>query len=336
MKQRWRRTFTLVAKLGVAVALLWWLSRKLDFGVIVGKVLMLSPLIVLLCVSLALCSNILTILRWKLLTNQIGIQIGTSKILRYGLIGSFFNQALPSSFGGDGIRFWLLYRDRIPASLAVRSIFLDRFVGFVLLFLLSMYGLPWLLRQLLGIDPRLTWLGFVCGILLGVAGFAFVTQQTIRLSRYRIGRLLVQIVTDLKFVPMNISSLIQVALVSAAAQFLLFFVVWILVRQFDQGASFVDVLTVTPVIFILLIVPVSIAGWGLREGLFVAGLSLIGVSQEVALVSSILFGLINLVACLIGGGIWIFDGLRAKSDSHPTGESHGGSPAAIAVDRRVR
>jgi glycosyltransferase 2 family protein len=332
MKQGWQRPLALVAKVGVAIALLWWLSRKLDFDLVARKLLMLSPTVILLSVALTFCSNVLAIVRWKFLTNQVGIRIGSLKILRYGLIGSFFNQALPSSFGGDGIRFWLLYRDRIPASLAVRSIFLDRFVGFIVLLALSMYGLPKLLWQLLGIDARLTWLGFVCGILLCVAGFVFVAYQTNRLNRYRVGRLLLQIVADLKYLPMNIWNLVPVALVSVSAQFLMFCVVWILVRQFDQGASFVDVLTVTPVIFILLIIPISIAGWGLREGLFVAGLGLIGVSQDVALISSILFGVINLAASLVGGAIWIFDDLRAKKVSQLTGDDGGSSPAAIAVD----
>lgn len=331
MKQGWRRPLTLVAKVGVAIALLWWLSRKLDFDLVVSKLLMLSPAVILLSVALTFCSNVLAIVRWKFLTNQVGIRIGLLKILRYGLIGGFFNQALPSSFGGDGIRFWLLYRDRIPASLAVRSIFLDRFVGFVVLLVLGMYGLPRLLWQLLGIDVRLTWLGFVCGVLLCVAGFAFVTYQTNRLNRYRVGQLLLQIVTDLKYLPMNIWSSVQVALVSVSAQFLMFCVVWVLVHQFDQSVSFVDVLTVTPVIFILLVIPISIAGWGLREGLFVAGLGLIGVSQDVALISSILFGMINLAASLVGGAIWIFDDLRAKKGSQSTGENDGNLPSAIAV-----
>jgi glycosyltransferase 2 family protein len=332
MKARWRKLFALVVKLAIAIALLWWVSRKLDFDVVRGRLLMLSPVAILLGVALIFCSNSLAAVRWKLLTSQVGIRIGTARILRYGLIGSFFNQALPSAFGGDGVRFWLLYRDRIPAALAVRSLFLDRFVGFVFLIIPSLYGLPRLLWQHLAIDPRLTWVGVACGILLCVVAAAFIAQQRNRLSRYRIGRLVVQIVDDLKFLPTNISSLVRVAIVSAGVQFLLFYVVWILVRQFDQGVSFLDVLTVIPVTFILLAIPISIAGWGLREGLFVAGLGLIGVSRDVALVSSILFGLSSLAASLIGGVIWIFDDRRLKKNAPPADESRG-VPAAIAVDQ---
>jgi glycosyltransferase 2 family protein len=322
MKARWRRSFLLVAKLGVAIALLWWVSRKLDFDVVRGRLLMLSPATVLLSIALIFCSNILATVRWKLLASQVGIRLGMARILRYGLIGSFFNQTLPSSVGGDGIRFWLLYRDRIPVSLAVRSIFLDRFVGFVFLVVPSLYGLPRLLWQLLTIDPRLTWAGLACGVVLCVLAVTFAAQQRNRLNRYRIGRLVVQIGDDLKFLPTNISSLVRVAIVSAGVPFVLFYVVWILVHQFDRTVSFLDVLTVIPVTFILLVIPISIAGWGLREGLFVAGLGLIGVSQDVALVSSVLFGLASLAASLIGGVLWIFDERGVKKASESADESY--------------
>jgi hypothetical protein len=68
------------------------------------------------------------------------------------------------------------------------------------------------------------------------------------------------------------------------------FASWILVRQFDPSVSFVDVLTVTPVIFILFIIPISIAGWGCAKDCFVAGLGLIGVSHDAALIRQYCWG----------------------------------------------
>jgi glycosyltransferase 2 family protein len=312
MKAGWVKPLTLIAKLGITVALLWWLSRKLDLGIVLQKVQMISVAAILLSVVLTFCGNVLAIVRWNIFVKMTSIPARTSTILRYGLVGCFFNQALPSSLGGDGIRFWLLYRDKVPASFALRSIFLDRLVGFALLLLLSLYGLPRLLRELFAVDFRVFLMGLACCLLLGAIALKTITDQKDRLNRYRIGRLLVQIVGDLKLLISNYPRLIEVAAVSVLAQLTVFCVVWILVREFDPAVSFVDVLTVTPVIFILLIIPISIAGWGLREGLFLAGLGLIGVSHDAALISSILFGLVSLAASLIGGVIWIFDNLKVK------------------------
>lgn len=331
MKAPWGKPVTLIAKLGITVVLLWWLSRKLDLGIVLQKLRLLSPAALLLSLVLTFCGNLLAIVRWDIFVKMIGIRIPSSTVLRYGLIGCFFNQALPSSLGGDGIRFWLLYRDRIPASSALRSIFIDRLVGFALLLLLSLYGLPRLLRELFAVDVRVSLMGLVCCLFLGVAAFKIIADQKDRLNRYRIGRLLVQIVGDLKLLLRNYPRLVEVVFVSIVAQLTVFCVVWILIREFDPSVSFVDVLTVTPVIFILLIIPISIAGWGLREGLFVAGLGLIGVSHDAALISSILFGLVSLAASLIGGFIWIFDNIKAKRVSQLT-DANCGPPAATTVD----
>jgi glycosyltransferase 2 family protein len=51
-------------------------------------------------------------------------------------------------------------------------------------------------------------------------------------------------------------------------------------------------------------VPISIAGWGVREGFFVAAFGLTGVAAPHALAVSILFGLINLLISLPGGAVW--------------------------------
>ena len=63
---------------------------------------------------------------------------------------------------------------------------------------------------------------------------------------------------------------------------------------------------VAPVVLLLLVLPISIAGWGLREGLFVIGFGLFNVPEDIALAASIVFGLITLAEGLIGGVFWIF------------------------------
>lgn len=51
-------------------------------------------------------------------------------------------------------------------------------------------------------------------------------------------------------------------------------------------------------------IPISIAGWGVREGAMVVGLGLVGVSSSTALSVSLLFGGVLVVVGLLGGLIW--------------------------------
>jgi len=66
-------------------------------------------------------------------------------------------------------------------------------------------------------------------------------------------------------------------------------------------------------------VPITIAGWGVREGAMVVALGTVGVGREEALAISVLFGIASAIAALPGGLIWLAtgrsSGLPAQSDS---------------------
>jgi len=57
-------------------------------------------------------------------------------------------------------------------------------------------------------------------------------------------------------------------------------------------------------------IPVSIAGWGMREGAMVAALGVLGVSTSGAVTLSVLFGLGLIVVGMVGGIAWLTSGER--------------------------
>ena len=54
--------------------------------------------------------------RWRLILKQLGSNIAYFTALRYLWIGVFFNQALPSSIGGDAVRGYYLCKNEIVFS----------------------------------------------------------------------------------------------------------------------------------------------------------------------------------------------------------------------------
>jgi uncharacterized membrane protein YbhN (UPF0104 family) len=59
-----------------------------------------------------------------------------------------------------------------------------------------------------------------------------------------------------------------------------------------------------PLAGLIMVIPISIAGWGVREGVMVVGFGYLGVAPEAALALSILYGLLMLVVALPGGIVW--------------------------------
>jgi uncharacterized membrane protein YbhN (UPF0104 family) len=51
--------------------------------------------------------------------------------------------------------------------------------------------------------------------------------------------------------------------------------------------------------------PISLAGWGVREGAMIVGLGLAGIVPADALAVSVAYGLLQLALGLLGGALWL-------------------------------
>ena len=74
---------------------------------------------------------------------------------------------------------------------------------------------------------------------------------------------------------------------------------------------FSQVFLLVPPVVLITMLPISIAGWGVREGAMILALGQIGVAPVDALSLSVLFGLTGLAAALPGAALWMTSGARA-------------------------
>jgi uncharacterized protein (TIRG00374 family) len=73
----------------------------------------------------------------------------------------------------------------------------------------------------------------------------------------------------------------------------------------DQDAMLF--LMLVPIVILLMAIPISLAGWGIREGAMVGLFSLAGVSKELILSVSIIYGFVVIVTILPGFYYWLSD-----------------------------
>ena len=73
----------------------------------------------------------------------------------------------------------------------------------------------------------------------------------------------------------------------------------------ELSLKWTGVVIVMPLVTLIMVIPISIAGWGIREGAMVVGLGYLGVIPESALALSVLYGLLLLTIALPGGLIWL-------------------------------
>jgi hypothetical protein len=94
---------------------------------------------------------------------------------------------------------------------------------------------------------------------------------------------------------------------SLAAQLVTISAVFTLAMMMDLSVRLLDVVLVMPPVMLLSSLPISVAGWGVREGAMVIAFSLIDVPQEAALALSVQFALCGYLAATPGALAWLVE-----------------------------
>src|SRR5205807_9680832 len=77
-------------------------------------------------------------------------------------------------------------------------------------------------------------------------------------------------------------------------------------RSIAAPANFEQVFLLIPPIMLITMMPISIAGWGVREATMMVAFGYAGLAQTDGTVVSILFGAVYFIVGALGGLVWIF------------------------------
>jgi uncharacterized membrane protein YbhN (UPF0104 family) len=100
-------------------------------------------------------------------------------------------------------------------------------------------------------------------------------------------------------------SALVISVVIAMANSLIFFLV--LVAWHIPPMEAFGCALLIPAVMEIAMLPISVAGWGVREGTVIFAFASFGVSAEIAFGTSIIYALIMLAVGLLGGLTWFFD-----------------------------
>lgn len=237
-------------------------------------------------------------LRWWLLTRPLALSLSFFSAVRWFTITVMFNQALPATVGGDAVRVVFMIREGHKGVAVVHSIAMDRVFALAGLLALVASTTP-----LLQSDRQVGWAAGA--LVVTIAGFVFAGWLAMRIAPHvggRIGEVLLASAALVEQPRWSILALVVAwwgwAWASTAA--------WVLALSLGVDVGWLDMLAICGPVWLVTAFPVSIAGWGVREGAMVTGLAIVGVPAEQALAVSILTGLSNLSAGLPGAAFWLF------------------------------
>ncbi len=129
----WRTALLLAAKMVVSVALLWFLFHRLQWANIGPTLGHADPRWVAAAAGLLILSNLLASYQWSRLLGAVDIGLPFWKVAAYYHVGLFFNNFLPANVGGDFARTLDASRSGASRATALSTVVLDRLIGTVAL-----------------------------------------------------------------------------------------------------------------------------------------------------------------------------------------------------------
>ncbi|MBT7308889.1 MAG: flippase-like domain-containing protein [Gammaproteobacteria bacterium] len=292
-------------KVLVTVGLIAWILDRVEISNTMLFLRNSSPEYFLAALLILVMQSLLAVQRWRRVLLQLKVELSFVHALRYLWIGLFFNQTLPSSIGGDALRGYYLCKDGVTLGTSMLGVLLDRFFGMVGLIMLVIITLPLLFHWV--DNPVAEW-GMIIVVLGGVAAIIAMLVLDLlpdRLSHWRIIRGLFALAREGRRQLFSLSPGLILMFSSIIIHLLSVLVVIVLSMGLGVEIAWWGILLVIPLTTLLTTIPISIAGWGVREGIVVMGLGYVGVEAEVALALSILYGLSMLLMALPGGAVWL-------------------------------
>jgi uncharacterized protein (TIRG00374 family) len=312
----------LALKLAITGALVWLLFTHVDFQPI-GAVLLQGRAVTALGISVAilLAQAVLAAWRLRLIMRLMGSDLSLRTGFSLWMIGLFIGQTLVTFIAGDAARIWRLARQGHGRRLAGSAIFLERALGFAVLMVMTLATLPMLLDRADGaVRVSLQVLGALC--VAGVGGFiasAFLSRVTARLApRLFSGRIasgLVEVTSAARHLAESWSLTGGVVALSVIMHLLNAFIFALLGTAAHVSLDMVTTALVSIPVMLIGLLPIALAGWGVREGAAVVGYGLLGVPAQIALAISVGFGITLLISSL-PGAFYLWFGKR-RTDSLP-------------------
>ena len=308
-----KRKITLITiKLTITATLFFFIVDNIELNKTIEILKQASAIFIFFAISVQVLQVLVANIRWYMILNFMSIHVKYFKLLRYLWIGLFFNQTLPSSVGGDAMRGYCLYNSqRCTISESTIVVLLDRFVGllglaFLILLLspLSLYLLPGEASKELILSAISLFF-----ILIGIIFTLDVNPFMRRIIPQKFEALF-SFSKSSRGLVFSKSPGISMTILSLCIHILSIVSVYLLAISMGLTVTWMSLLLIIPLVIFFIALPISIAGWGVREGIMVLGLGYLGVSSEEALALSIVFGLSTLIVSIPGSAIWLLESLN--------------------------
>ena len=305
-----RHWLLFLGRVAATVFLLALVLRHMSWAEVTARLETLAPAKLLLAMLILAAVTPVVGLRWRVIAGTIGCPIGFVQAWIVSMIGTAFDQGL-FTMSGDGYRIWWLNKGWPSLARAVCAVVLDRVAGALGIVLLVIAFLP----RLATLDPsrELFWipLGLVAAGLLGFSALLLLDRVAPAISETRWVRGVGALSKAARRVFLSPGSAVPALAAAVTIHVLISACIatlaWAIGIELGLGVA----LAVVPPVMLISLLPISIGGWGVREGAMVLSLGLVGIDISDAVLISVMYGLGAAAIGVSGGILWLLGMPRA-------------------------
>jgi len=301
------RRWMAVLQIAVSLAILGALIAFVDFAELKSRFIAADLAYMALGLGFGVLQLLVLGLRWRFLNVRLhlAVKVGTATHLATTGLTHAASQVLPSSIGGDAVRVVTLKRLGVPLAAALLSVAADRVAGLLGLLVLVLVALAVNGIPQGGEDAALaTGIAAAIGAALVLAGpWIAGWPATIALAQ-RLGvEPTLGAVRTLLRDPLAALGLLFLSVVPHALNVAM---AWCAAQALGLQIGWDILCLAVPLALLVMTLPISVAGWGVREAVLVFALGLGGIASHDALAVSVTWGalLLALGVLALGPSLW--------------------------------
>lgn len=302
-----------LSKLIVSAGILALVLTRMDFYQVWVQFQYLSPSFIIFALLFYTGCQLLSCWRWQVVLWSSGHSAPMSSLLSSYFAGMFLNIFLPGALGGDVYRVYRVAQSTKDSEVALVSVFLERFTGLAALSGLAVIGLVPAFKLIGRWDILLLFtacVGSLVGAVLLIASPKLLIWAEPWLIKFRLSAVAarfakIQILLrtfaqhrQALLLSMGLSLLLQLAIV---------YYHYLVAHQLNIPISYLELLVFIPIIVVVTLLPISLGGIGLKEGLWAYLFSRIGLSVEQALLLSLTITVLGWMLSLPGAVVLLLD-----------------------------
>lgn len=269
----------------VTLLLVWVLIRRLDFQALANSLRSIEWVWLSFALASTLIGKVISAYRWKTLLAAQDINVRVGKLVSTLFVGSFVNNLAPTTIGGDFYRAYDVGRaERGKYTSSLVTVAIDRAVGLMALVLVASIALLPATRMNAELQQLAAPLLLIVGLV--VTGIAVALNRTVGaaavgvaqfLGLPRLGMAILEAGRSAAAALRQWRTVAAALIISIVLQLNVVSQYFFISESLQLELPLLTCLLLVPIALLVIALPLSINGIGLRENVFVALLGMVGI-----------------------------------------------------------